>query len=306
MAVRSFRGVYAFNATPLKDGGDAIDMDGLRGLAEFVVEQGVHGVVVFGSTGSNGSFTSQERLAAAKAAVEQVNGRVPVLSGIGSITTKETAELAKTMEGDAGVDGLLVVPITYWPLTQDEVLRHYERVAGATKLPIVLYNNPWTTGIDMLPPLVKRLNDIDNIVAIKESTSNLTRISEIKRLTKGTMTIFAGWESLTLESFVAGAEGWFAGMTNVAPRECVELFDLAVEKKDLAKAQELFDRIFPLCEFMCQKSHVRCAHAALEIMGRPVGPPRPPIGELGPEDKAELKRLMEECGLLAAYARAAE
>ena len=86
MTTGKFRGVYAFNATPLKDGGDAIDMDGLRGLAEFVVEHGVHGVVVFGSTGSNGSFTSQERLAAAKAAVEQVNGRVPVLSGIGSIT----------------------------------------------------------------------------------------------------------------------------------------------------------------------------------------------------------------------------
>ncbi|MDP6574306.1 MAG: dihydrodipicolinate synthase family protein [Rhodospirillales bacterium] len=306
MATKKFRGVYAFNATPLKDGGDTIDMDGLRDLAEFVVENGVHGLVVFGSTGSNGSFTSAERLGAAKAAVEQVNGRVPVLSGIGSITTKETIELAKAMEGDSGVDGLLVVPITYWPLTEDEVLRHYERVAGATNLPIVLYNNPWTTGIDMLPPLVNRLNDIDNIVAIKESTSNLTRISEIKRLTKGTMTIFSGWESLTLESFVAGAEGWFCGMTNVAPRECVELFDLAVEKKDLAKAQELFDRIFPLCEFMCQKSHVRCAHAALEILGRPVGPPRPPIAELGPEDKAELKRLMEECGLLAAYAQAAE
>lgn len=306
MATKRFRGVYAFNATPLKDGGDTIDMDGLRDLAEFVVVHGVHGVVVFGSTGSNGSFTSEERLAAAKAAVEQVNGRVPVLSGIGSITTKETAELAKAMEDEAGVDGLLVVPITYWPLTQDEVYRHYEQVAGATKLPIVLYNNPWTTGVDMLPPLVNRLNDIDNIVAIKESTANITRISEIKRLTKGTMTIFSGWESLTLESFVAGAEGWFCGMTNLAPRESVELFDLAVEKKDLAKAQELFDRLFPLCEFMCQKSHVRCAHAALEIMGRPVGPPRPPIGELGPEDKAELKRLMEECGLLAAYAQAAE
>lgn len=306
MAAKKIRGVYAFNATPLKDGGDSVDIDALKGLAEFVVGHGVHGVVVFGSTGSNGSFTSAERLAAAKAAVGQVKGRVPVLSGIGSITTKETVELAKAMEHEAGVDGLLVVPITYWPLTDDEVYEHYKRVAGATKLPIVLYNNPWTTGIDMKPPLVARLGEIDNIVAIKESTANLVRISEIRRLTKGTMTVFSGWESLTLESFAVGAEGWFAGMTNIAPRECVELFDLAVEKKDLAKAQKLFDRIYPLCEFMCQKSHVRCAHAALEIMGRPVGPPRPPIRELGAQDKAELKRLMQECGVLKAYAQAAE
>ena len=306
MATKTLKGVYAFNATPTKDDGDAVDEIALKDLAEFVLNNGVHGVCIFGSTGSNGSFTSAERLSGAKAAVEQVKGRIQVMTGIGSITTKETVELAKAMENEAGVDSLLVVPITYWPLTQDEVYEHYERVAAATKLPIALYNNPWTTGVDMLPPLVERLFNIDNIVAIKESTSNLVRISEIKRLTKGKMTVFSGWESLTLESLAAGAEGWFAGMSNVAPRECVELYDLAVEKKDLAGAQALFDRIFPLCEFMCQKSHVRCAHAALEIMGRPVGPPRRPIRELGAEDKAELKRLMEECGILTAYAQAAE
>jgi 4-hydroxy-tetrahydrodipicolinate synthase len=308
MTTRKFRGVYAFNATPMKDDGEAIDEDRLRELADYQIDRGVHGIVVFGSTGANGSFTSEERLSAAKAAVKHVNGRVPVLCGVGSMTTAETVSLAKAVE-DAGVDGVLVVPITYWPLTDNEVYEHYERVASAVKIPVFLYNNPGTTGIDIKPPLVARLAEIDNIRYIKESSSDLTRITAIRRLTNDTVTVFSGWESLTLQSLLAGADGWFSGMTNLCPRESVRLFDLAVEKKDVAKARELFDRIFPLCEFMCAKSHVRVAHAALPLLGIPVGPPRRPLRELGAEDKAELERLMRECGVLdgeAGSTRAAE
>ncbi|MEE8188474.1 MAG: dihydrodipicolinate synthase family protein [Kiloniellales bacterium] len=308
MTNRKFRGVFAFNATPTTDDGEKIDEDRLRQLADYQIERGVHGMVMFGSTGANGSFTSAERLSAAKAAVKHVDGRVPVLCGVGSMTTVETMTLAKAVE-DAGVDGVLVVPITYWPLTDDEVYEHYERVAGAVKIPLVLYNNPGTTGVDIKPPLVARLAEIDNIRYIKESSSDLTRITAIRRLTNDTMTVFSGWESLTLQSLLSGAEGWFSGMTNLCPRESVQLFDLAVEKKDPAGARELFDRLFPLCEFMCAKSHVRVAHAALPILGIPVGPPRRPLRELGLADKAELERLMRKCGVLngnAGDARAAE
>ena len=304
MAAKRFRGVFAFNATPTKDDGETIDEDRLGELADYQIERGVHGIVVFGSTGANGSFTSEERLSAAKAAVTHVDGRVPVLCGIGSMTTAETVGLAKAVE-DAGVDGVLVVPITYWPLTDDEVYEHYERVAGAIRIPLFLYNNPGTTGVDIKPPLVARLAEIDNIRYIKESSSDLTRITSIRRLTNETMTVFCGWESLTLQSFLAGADGWFSGMTNLAPRECVRLFDLAVEKEDVAGARELFDRLFPLCEFMCAKSHVRVAHAAWPLLGIPVGPPRRPLRELGAEDRAELERLLRECGLFDEKAGAA-
>jgi 4-hydroxy-tetrahydrodipicolinate synthase len=112
------------------------------------------------------------------------------------------------------------------------------------------------------------------------------------------MTIFAGWESNTLQAFMAGAEGWFSGMTNLAPRECVELFYLAVEKSDMLGSRELFDRLFPLCDFMCAKSHVRVAHTALELLGRPMGPPRRPLRMLEPQDRAELERLLKEFGAL--------
>ncbi len=305
MATKKFRGVFAFNATPMKNDGDDIDEARLLELAEYQIDHGVHGIVVFGSTGANGSFTSEERLSTAKAVVRHVDGRVPVLCGVGSITTAETVSLAKAV-ADAGVDGVLVVPITYWPLTDDEVYEHYEQVAGAVEIPVCLYNNPWTTGVDMKPPLVARLAEIGNIRYIKESTSDLTRITAIRQLTNDEMTVFCGWESLTLQSLMAGAEGWFSGMTNVCPRECVELFDLAVEKKDVVGARELFDRIFPLFDFMCAKSHVRVAHAALPLLGIPAGPPRRPLRELGAADKIELERLMRACGVLDGKAGAAQ
>ncbi len=305
MIGKRFRGVFAFNATPTTDDGARIDEDRLRELADYQIDHGVHGIVVFGSTGANGSFTSEERLSVAKAAVGHVDGRVPVLCGVGSMTTAETVGLAKAVE-DAGADGVLVVPITYWPLTDDEVYAHYERVAAAVDIPVVLYNNPGTTGIDMKPALVARLAEIDNIRNIKESSSDLTRITAIRRLTSDTMTVFSGWESLTLQSLLAGADGWFSGMTNLCPRESVQLFDLAVEKKDIVEARELFDRIFPLCEFMCAKSHVRVAHAALPLLGIPVGSPRRPLRQLDAADQAELERLMRECGLLDGVAGGAQ
>ncbi len=294
---RRFRGVFAFNATPTKNDGAAIDEDRLRELADYQIEQGVHGIVAFGSTGANGSFSSAERLSAARAAARHVDGRVPLLCGVGSMTTAETVSLAREVE-DAGVDGVLVIPITYWPLTDDEIYEHFEQVAEAVAVPVIVYNNPGTTGVDIKPDLVARLAQIDNVANIKESSSDLTRITAIRQLTNDAMTVFCGAENLTLESLMAGADGWFSGMTNLCPADCVRLFDLAVEQKDVTAARELFDRMFPLCDFMCGRSHVRVAHAALSLLGMPVGSPRRPLRDLADRDKAELERLMRNYGLL--------
>ena len=294
---KTLRGVFSFSVTPTKDDGDRIDHDRLREFLDFQIEQGVHGIAVFGSTGSNGSFGEEEKRETMKVAVKHVKGRVPLIFGTGAITTAEAVRQSRYAE-DVGADGLLVVPITYWPLTENEVYEHYRAIASAVKIPITVYNNPWTTGVDIKPPLLARLAEIDNIRCVKESSGDLTRITAIRRLTKGKMTVFAGWESNTLQAFMVGAEGWFSGMTNITPRECAELFDLAVEKNDMIRSRELFDRLFPLCDFMCAKSHVRVAHTALELLGRPMGPPRRPLRMLEPRDRAELQRLLEEFGAL--------
>ena len=295
--LNSIRGVFSFSVTPTKDDGAAIDEKRLREFLDFQIEEGVHGIAVFGSTGSNGSFSEEEKRQTMKVAVDHVRGRVPLIFGTGAITTAEAVRQARDAEA-AGANGILVVPITYWPLTENEVYEHYRAIAAATPLPITVYNNPWTTGVDIKPPLLARLAELDTVVAVKESSGDLTRISQIRRLTKGRMSVFAGWESVTLQAFMAGCEGWFSGMTNIMPRECVRLFELSVEKADAVGAREHFERIFPLCDFMCQKSHVRVAHTALELLGRPMGPPRRPLRMLEATDRAELERLLREFGAL--------
>jgi 4-hydroxy-tetrahydrodipicolinate synthase len=289
--------VFSFSVTPTTDDGDRIDEKKFREFLDHQIEQGVHGIAVFGSTGANGSFSEDEKKATMKMAVGHVKGRVPLIFGTGAITTAEAVRQAQHAQ-EVGADGVLVVPITYWPLTENEVYEHYAAIARAIRIPITVYNNPWTTGVDIKPPLLARLAEIDNIRYVKESTGDLTRVSQIRRLTKGKMTVFAGWESTTLQSFMAGSEGWFSGMTNLVPRECVQLFELAVDKADAVAARELFDRIFPLCDFMCAKSHVRVAHTALELLGRPMGPPRKPLRMLEAADRAELEKLLREFGAL--------
>lgn len=293
-----FRGVFAFSVTPSRDDGDRIDHDRFREFLDFQIDEGVHGIAVFGSTGSNGSFSEQEKRDTMKMAVEHVKGRVPLIFGTGAITTAEAVRQARDAEA-VGADGVLVVPITYWPLTDDEVYQHYKAIATAIRIPVTVYNNPWTTGVDIKPPLLARLcADLENVRYVKESTGDLTRITAIRRLTRGRLTVFAGWENSTLQSFMAGSEGWFSGMTNLIPRACAQLFHLAVEKADMLGARALFDRMFPLCDFMCQKSHVRVAHTALELLGRPMGPPRRPLRLLEPADRSELERLLREFGTL--------
>ena len=274
-----------------------IDLHLLRTHLDWQIENGVHGIAVLGSTGSNGSFTEKEREELIKAATKHINGRVPLMAGTGSITTDEAVRMSRFAE-DVGADAVIVVPITYWPLTDGELYEHYSRVAKAIKIPVVIYNNPGTTGVDIKPPLLARLAEIDNIVGVKESSGDLSRITQIRMLTKGKMTIFHGWEPITLQGFCAGAEGWCPGLPNVLPRECVELFDLCVEKKDLGGAQQLFDRMFPICKLMGDTGYIRVVHTALELMGRSVGPPRRPLRMLDAEHRAQLVSILQELGVL--------
>ena len=297
MAKKKLRGVFSFTATPTRDDGATIDFDRMRPHLDWQIENGVHGIAILGSTGSNGSFTEKEREELIKVGTKHINGRVPVMAGTGSLTTDEAVRMSRFAE-DVGADAVIVVPITYWPLTDNEVYEHYSRIAKAIKIPVVIYNNPGTTGVDIKPPLLARLAEIDNIQGVKESSGDLSRITQIRHLTKGKMTVFHGWEPITLQGFCAGAEGWCPGLPNILPRECVQLFDLCVEKKDLRGAQELFDRMYPICKLMGDTGYIRVVHSALQLMGRSVGEPRRPIRQLEAEQKAQLVTILQNLGVL--------
>ena len=295
--------VFTFVPTPLKDDGEAIDEDGLRRVLDHQIENGVDGVCVFGSTGGNGSFSEDEMKRGIEVAARHVDGRISVIAGTGARTTSGCTRLSQHAEA-VGCDGVMILPMTYWPLTLDEVRAHYEHVADAINLPICVYNNPWTTGIDMPPAFLAELAQHDNVSCVKESTGDLTRISAIRRLTNDSIALIAGWESTSLQAFSAGATGWAPVVTNFLPHEAMAFFRAAVYDDDVAKAREIWDRLFPICDLICAKSHIRIGHTGLDILGRPVGPPRRPLRMLGEEDRAVLRSMLETAGAFGADAGA--
>src|SRR5271165_4382863 len=161
-AASKFRRVFAFIVTPTSNDGETIDEGRLREAIDYQIAHGVHGLTVFGSTGGIGSFSELERRRVIEVAAKHIDGRVRFLPGTGSITTAEAVRLSQFAEA-AGADGVLVVPINYWKPTDNELYGHYEAIAKAVKIPLGIYNNPGTTGVDIKPALVARIAKIDNV-----------------------------------------------------------------------------------------------------------------------------------------------
>lgn len=303
-AAHKFQGVSAFIVTPTTEDGDVLDLPALKRFIDFQIESGVGGITLFGSTGGIGSFTELERQKVIETAVGHVKGRVPVIAGTGAIATAESIRLSK-FAADAGVDGVLVVPITYWPLTDDELYSHYETIADAVKIPVGIYNNPATTGVDMKPALVARIAEIDNVAFVKESSGDITRIPAIAQKTKGSISILNGNDAGVPAAIAAGAHGWFAGSCSVMPKLCADLFRTGYKDRNMDKMHQLFAKMFPICDFMAVKGYIRVAHAACDILGHPMGSPRRPIRDLNAIDRQTLGRLLSDAGLETKTASAA-
>ena len=291
--------VFTFVPTATKADGEEIDEKAFRSAIDYQIESGVHGVCIFGSTGGNGSFSDEEMKHATAIAAKHIDGRISLVAGTGARTTTACVALCKHAE-DVGCDGIMVLPVSYWPLTTEEVVEHYERVSRSVKIPICIYNNPWTTGVDMKPELLAKLTRLDNCNCIKESTGDLTRITAIRLLTNDQVTLIAGWESSSLQAFMAGATGWAPVCTNFVPNIAMKFFGSAVEQRDASSAQAIWDKLFPICDIICTKSHIRVAHSGLDILGRPVGPPRRPLRMLNAQDRAQLKTVLTQAGAVAA------
>jgi 4-hydroxy-tetrahydrodipicolinate synthase len=287
--------VFTYIPTPTKDDGETVDETRLRQVIDYQIEHHVDGICVLGSTGGNGSFSDEEMRSATAIASAHAAGRISVIAGTGARTTSACIALSKHAQ-EVGCDAVMILPVSYWPLTQDEVFEHYERVSGPIDIPICVYNNPWTTGVDMKPDFLARLTELKNVSCIKESTGDLTRITAIRRLTRDKVTIVAGWESSSLQAFMAGATGWAPVCTNFVPDLAMQFFHAAVRKRDAIDAGLKWDALFPICEFICAKSHIRVAHTGLDILGRPVGPPRRPLRMLRAEDRARLETILDEVG----------
>ena len=291
-----FRGIFPVPLTPFNQSDQAVDYERLKQHVEFILSAGAHGLVANGSTSEFALLSRAESIKVSKTIIEQNRGRVPVIFGAAAPSTWETIEVAKIGE-DIGADGLMMLPPYYYPLSDDEILSHFDAVAQKTKLPIMLYNNPGTSKIDIKPQLVARLAEIDNIKYIKESTGLSARIHEIKALAGGKIDIFVGSDVIFFDALVSGAVGAIASSGNVIPAQMVEVYNLVSQGK-FSEARARFEKIALFCSYV-DGSHkfVQVLKTALEVIGKPLGPPRHPLLPVTGADREFLVTTLEIAGL---------
>ncbi|MHC4742509.1 MAG: 4-hydroxy-tetrahydrodipicolinate synthase [Planctomycetota bacterium] len=287
-----FEGVYSALVTPMTDD-EEVDYRMLSGFANYLIEEGrVHGLIPLGSTGEYYALTDQEREAVVKTTLEAAAGRVPVLVGANGGSTRQIVAYSRQAQ-QLGAAGLLLAAPYYSLPTQDELYRHFKTVNDAVGIPIMLYNYPGRTGVDMKPDLIERLAELRNIRYVKESTGDATRVTEIIRRCGERISVFCGCDTLALESFMMGAVGWVGGVVNALPNAHVRLFELAVGNKDLPAARELYYRLLPVLALMEGAGrYTQFVKAACALNGHPVGPPRRPLCSAGDDDILRLKELL--------------
>jgi 4-hydroxy-tetrahydrodipicolinate synthase len=235
--------------------------------------------------------------------IRAARGRVPVLIGTGAEDTREVVALSREAEAQ-GADGVMIIPPFYSVPTEDELFHHYKTVADAIGIPIMVYNNPATSNVDMLPATLARISTIPNCRYVKESTLEVTRVRDIIALCGDRMEVFAG--VLGYESAWLGAIGWVAVCSNLAPRLSSEMFDAAAFEANQPKALGLYKQLAPLLPWVGGPRYVSGTKAGFKLMGMDMGPPRPPRLPLPAQDVPALAQVLQGIGLIGAEARAAE
>ena len=290
-----FRGTYTVLVTPFTADGKSVDLDALARLVDWQIDQGIHGLIPLGSTGEFLSLTEEEWTQVAETVIGTARGRVPVLIGTGAEWTDEVVRRSRAAE-KLGADGVMIIPPFYSTPTEDELFQHYATVGHAIGIPIMIYNNPATSNVDMKPALVARLAQIDNVRYIKESTLDPTRVRDIIDLAGERMTVFAG--ILGYESFWLGAEGWVAVCSNIIPRWSAELFTAVADRHDHQGALALYRRITPIVQWVGGHRYVSATKAAFRMMGMEMGQPRAPRLPLPEAEWAPLRAALDELGLV--------
>lgn len=231
-------------ATTQFDEALAVDLDATQTVLDGLIKDGVDAIIVMGTVGENNSLEPEEKRAVLKAAVEVADGRVPIITGVSELTTARAERYAKDAE-DIGVDALMVLPAMVYVPTQAELEAHFRAVAGASGLPNMLYNNPLMYRQTLNNDDLRRLSDVPNIVALKESAPDSRRITDIFNELGDRYAVMVGLDDVALEGMILGAKGWVSGLTNAFPEESVALVK-AVKDGDIARALEIYRWFMPL------------------------------------------------------------
>jgi 4-hydroxy-tetrahydrodipicolinate synthase len=291
-----FRGVYSALVTPMSKSGD-IDFKKLAAFSEYLANAGVHGLTPLGSTGEFYALSPEERTKVIQTVLDAVGDQIPVVPGTNASSTREVIAFSKQAEKMGCPAVMLAAPYYSLP-TPDELFAHFKAVNDAIGVPIMLYNYPGRTGVDMSPEFVARLAKLKNVRYIKESTGEMPRIAMLKRLCGDAMGVFCGCDTIALQAFMMGAIGWTGGVVNPLPRCHVQLFELSMSGQWKA-AQALYEKFLPVLELMEGGGRYTCwVKAACKIMGHDVGDPRGPLGPAAPAEIATLKKALKACASL--------
>ncbi len=289
-----FHGVLPALITPFSQDGSAIDTDALAAIVDRLVGAGVAGLVPGGSTGEFTTLSQAERRELVEATVQAAGGRVPVVAGTGALSTRETVELSVHAE-QAGAAAVMIVPPFYDALSWRELLAHYTAVADAIELPIMYYNLPSASGVRLTAAQLGELP----VACLKDTGGDAAAATEL--IHSDGPTLLNGWDTLTFAALAAGVRAVVWGTASIVPEQCVELHRLLIDDIDLPAARELWNRLWPLCQFLESQSYSAAVKTACRLVGDSTGPVRAPLLPLDDAATRELTRLLE----LAALPKAA-
>jgi 4-hydroxy-tetrahydrodipicolinate synthase len=289
-----FKGAFTAIVTPFKNG--QFDEAAYRELIEFQIKGGIHGIVPCGTTGESPTLSHAEHKRVVETCIDQVKKRVAVIAGSGSNNTAEAVELTQHAQ-QAGADAALMITPYYNKPTQEGLFQHYKTVASRTKIPIVVYNVPGRTSLNLLPETMARLADIPNIVGLKDATGDLKQGCKTLELCGDKITVLSGDDFTTFPLLCVGGMGVISVVSNAAPADMAGMCD-AFFAGDLAQARALHYKMWPLTEAMFIETNPVPVKTALKLMGKITGEVRQPLCPMSTANEEKLRQVMQKYGLI--------
>ena len=289
-----FRGTATAMITPFaKDG--TVNFGAFGKMIDFQIENGTDALVILGTTGEPATMTEAEKEEVMRFSVQKVAGRAKIVFGSGSNNTAHAVEASKKAEA-LGADGLLVVTPYYNKCTQNGIYEYYRAVAEAVHIPIICYNVPPRTGVNILPATMEKVASLPNIAGVKEACGNMEQICETARRIRGKCDLYSGDDNLNLPILAVGGAGLISVASNIIPRETKQLYNF-VQAGDLASANAVQDRMLPVIDAMFLEVNPIPAKAAADMIGLEGGAPRAPLTELEPAHKEQMRQILTQFGL---------
>lgn len=289
------KGIIPAMVTPM-DKDDNINKKALRQLTNYLIAGGVHGLFPAGSTGEYYGLTIAQKKEVIETVIDEANGRVPIYAGAGMITTKDTIEVTKMAE-DVGVDAVSILTPMFIRPSEDELYNHYKTIANSVDIPVLLYNNPARTGVNVSARLIERVSKIENIVGIKDSSGDMTLTGEFIRRTGDDFNVLIGKDTLILSGLVYGGKGAISSTANLVPKLIVKIYEEYI-KGNLKEALKAQYELAPLRLAFNMGTFPIVMKEGLKLMGIDVGNTLEPVEALDENKLSKLKNILEDIGVL--------